>query len=198
MSLQIIFGPMFSGKTSQLIDTINNYIISKKISNQSTNILVINNSLDNRNINRVKNLTTHSDIIKKISDENVITIDTENLLNIHDDILKNINFIAIDECQFFPDLSPFVRKMLDQKKDIICSGLIADVKKLKFGQLLDIFPLADNIIQLKSYCVYCKDTYFKTAAFTSSRKKDIPLNNNTIYVSAGEDYQPVCGKHYVQ
>ena len=43
MSLQIIFGPMFSGKTSQLIDTINNYIISKKISNQSTNILIINN-----------------------------------------------------------------------------------------------------------------------------------------------------------
>ena len=196
MSLQIIFGPMFSGKTSHLIDTVNNLIIAKKISNERANILIINNTQDVRNINKIYNLTTHNNIIRNLGKENITSINTMNLLSIGDEILEDIDLIAIDESQFFCDLSAFVRKMLGEKKNIICSGLIADANRNKFGQMLDIFPLADNITHLKSYCVYCKDSYIKKASFTKLKNNNINLNLNNTHVSDQKDYEPVCGKHF--
>jgi len=196
MSLQIIFGPMFSGKTSQLIDTINNLIIVKKISGLKVNILLINNVQDVRNINRIYNLTTHNEIVRKMCKDNIATVNVADLLSIEDDILKDIDLIAIDECQFFYDLSDFVKKMLKQNKNIICSGLIADINKNKFGQLLDIFPLADTTTQLKAYCVYCVDVYVKTASFTKLKNNKIDFSTNSTHVSDQKDYEPVCGKHF--
>ena len=196
MSLQIIYGPMFSGKTSCLIETINNLLIAKKISGHQSKILLINNKKDDRNIHRVNNLTTHNNKINNLDEECVVTFNTETLLSISDDILKDIEFIAIDECQFFNDLSAFVRKILQKNKNVICSGLIADANRNKFGQLLDIFPLADKTIHLKSFCVYCIDIYTKTASFTKLKNKKINLIQNNTYVSAEKDYEPVCGKHF--
>lgn len=191
--LDISFGPMFSGKTSHLVEKLNNYIVFKSIEGREISGIIINSSLDNRNINKIENLTTHNNFIKDYKlPPNIHTISTTALLDIFDTV-KNYDYFAIDESQFFTDLVPFVKKLLADDKYIHCVGLIADSEKNQFGQLHNLFYLADNITQMKAFCVECK-SWHKNASFTKWVGKEI--KKGSVFVSAKEKYIPVCGKHY--
>lgn len=64
--------------------------------------------------------------------------------------------LAIDEAQFFPDLVEFCRSAVDDEgKHVIVAGLSGDFKRQRFGDLLELMPLADSIKQLKSKCAFC-------------------------------------------
>lgn len=191
--LSITHGPMFAGKTSHLIENINNYITFNHIQQQYPKILIINHSMDKRDINKIANLSTHNKFSKYNFPSYVETLDTEKLTEIDKKMLEKFEYLAIDECQFFPDLKEFVDANLKLGKYIHCSGLLADSDKLPFGQLYLLLPSADEITHLKAFCVYCK-TWHKTAVFTKwigdSEKTD------KISVGAESKYVPVCGKHY--
>lgn len=64
--------------------------------------------------------------------------------------------LAIDEAQFFPDLSEFCLNAVDHEgKHVIVAGLSGDSNRQKFGQLLDLMPLADDVMKLTSKCAFC-------------------------------------------
>ena len=192
-TLHITFGPMFSGKTSYLIKNLDNFITVEKMKNSSFKALVINSSLDNRNINKIGNLTTHSELTHQFKGYDVVFANVKNLQDINQKIIDSVNYIAIDECQFFDDLEIYVKQWMTENKHIHCSGLIADVERNKFGHLLDLFPFASDVNMTKSFCVGCKK-YEKTAAFT--KLKSTKIKKNVIHVSVGQDYVPVCQYHY--
>ena len=191
--LHITFGPMFSGKTTALLEKINNYLTFKNIKNNYSNVLIINSVLDTRKCNDF-NLSTHMSSLKRnISSSNVRSLKTKELCDIDREFIKLFDYIAIDESQFFEDLEPFVNVWLKEGKHIHCVGLIADSEKNNFGQLHKIFALADQIEQLKVYCVYCH-SFTKNAVFTkwcSSKNKSSPVE-----IGGSDSYVPVCGKHY--
>lgn len=192
--LDITFGPMFSGKTTALLEKINNYITYTSIKNTETKILVINSTLDNRTTETSNDLTTHKSSLKRnLKSGCVKSIKTKRLCDIDSEFLRHFKYIAIDESQFFDDLEPFVKFWLKKDKYIHCVGLIADSEKNIFGHLLKLFPLADNIEQLKAYCIHC-NSYIKNAVFTkwiSSKNKKSPVE-----IGGSDNYIPVCGKHY--
>lgn len=65
--------------------------------------------------------------------------------------------VAIDEAQFFPDLAEFCSEAVDvDGKHVIVAGLSGDFKRQRFGQLLELMPLADSITQLRSKCAFCE------------------------------------------
>ena len=192
--LEITFGPMFSGKTSNLIERVNNYILFQDLNKRKSNILIINSSIDKRNINKIANLTTHKSLYNQdIFKDRTNTISVNNLKDIKEKILLVCDYIAIDECQFFNDLEVFVRYWLNKDKIIHCAGLIAYSDRKNFGQLKDIFCLADNIVHLKAFCMYC-NTFEKTATFTKWCNKC--CKNNVINPGAANKYMPVCGRHF--
>jgi thymidine kinase len=191
--LEITFGPMFSGKTTSLLEKINNYITYTTIKKFETKILIINSSLDSRQSENY-DLSTHMSSLKRsLNSGNVKSIKIKKLCNIDADFLDKFKYIAIDEAQFFEDLEPFVKFWLKKDKYIHCSGLVADSDKNNFGHLYKLFCLADNVEQLKAYCVHC-NSYTKNAVFTkwinSKNKK------NTVEIGGSDNYIPVCGKHY--
>jgi thymidine kinase len=177
--LDITFGPMFSGKTNNLIDKVNSYIDKSKQQGKNNKTLVINHSSDDRDVGlsphtkrEVKTLVFKASLLSEIN-------------------VDLYNYIAIDEAQFFPDLKYTVEHWLKLGKRIHCVGLIANTERQVFGQLSSLFVIADNITQLKAFCYVCGDKT-PNASFTIS----IVPKKDGILVGAQEYYRPVCGNHY--
>ena len=106
--LSIILGPMFSGKTTKLINIYNEYRMKGK------NPLVINYIHDTRYNNKL--LSSHDKIM-------IPCTQTENLMSLfdNDNIMDESSIILINEGQFFPDLYEFTEKILNEyKKNHLC------------------------------------------------------------------------------
>lgn len=143
MSLSIIMGNMFSGKTSELIRRLKRLkVIGKKI-------LVINSGKDTRCSDEV--LKTHDNV--KFNCHKVF--DLFDIIDTAD--FEEADVIAIDESQFFPRLKKFVEMCFYYKKSIILAGLDADSFQRKFGELLDCVPLACEVTKLSALCMCCND-----------------------------------------
>lgn len=200
MSLEITFGPMFSGKTTYLIEKITKIISVRNMNLDSAHKpfepisgfkgLIINSKSDSRN-KSVFNLSTHSNI-KIDSNEHIHYVSVDKLNELDDIFMHDYTYVSIDECQFFEDLVEMVTKWLKLKKHIHCSGLIADTNRNKFGNLLELFPLADCVEQKKAICVKCANGYNR-GVFTKRKSNS---NTELIFVSGKEDYFPVCGEHF--
>ena len=187
--LTLIFGPMFSGKSSYLIKEIN------KFKNKEL-LLSVNHKIDNRYDNN------------KIVNHNKLSVDCLSLNKLNDIYNYNINFnklehLFIDESQFFNDLEYNVKHILNTypKLNITCAGLDGDYKQNLFydGQLLHLIPYADNVIKLYSKCYECG----KKAPFTkkiyinedNEDNEDDDGNEKQIVVGSSDIYQPSCYIH---
>ena len=190
--LQITFGPMFSGKTSHLVYNIHKFLDINEARGTPKKGMIVNSSVDKRIVKETcGDLTTHSSIKRKIKEE-IISLKVMNLEYIGQEIIKDIDFIAVDEAQFFTDLH-IVERWVTQGKYVHLSGLIADYNKRPFGHLLKLFPIADDIEQLKAFCIYC-DGNEMNAPFT---RLNATSELESQQLAGGyETYVPVCGKHF--
>jgi thymidine kinase len=170
--LEIITGPMFSGKTSKLIELYKQYTFC------NIPVLVINHSSDNRY--ETTELSSHDKIT-------IPCLLTDTLLNIN--IPSETNIILINEGQFFKDLYQFTLLLLKQNKTIYISGLDGDFKQQKFGEILDLIPLCDKVTKLHSLCSLCKNGC--PGIFSLRLTKD--LEQTLIGVN---NYIPVCRQCY--
>ena len=182
MSLDIIIGPMFSGKTTELLRRL--YTLSYV----GKKCLYLNHCLDKR---ETSDMSTHNPIIKKL-DNKINSIKINSITdNIH--ILQEYDVIGIDEGQLFTNLKEPINKLINEfDKHVIISGLNSDYKQDKFGEIIDLITICDKIDKLSPYCVDCaKDGLVVDAIFTKR------LTDETEVVSIGYDeYKPVCRKCY--
>lgn len=170
--LEIILGPMFSGKTSELVE-----IYYKN----PDNTVAINYLGDQRYDE--KKLSTHD---KKMID----CIQATKLTDLiqHTEII-NKNIILINEGQFFPDLIDFVTDMVENKyKTIYVCGLDSDFQKNKFGNILDLVPISDKVKKLQGKCAEC---YYNNSIFSHR----ISQEDNQIVIGS-DNYKPLCRKCY--
>ena len=190
--LELFIGPMFSGKTSKLVE------IYKQCLFCNIKVVVINHSIDIRYDNTL--LSTHDKIM-------IPCIQTNKLLDICaffdyynedkyfipnlDDSIKLIeaDVILINEGQFFDDLYPAIECMLKHNKKIYICGLDGDFQCKKFGQMLDLIPLCDKVTKMTSLCSLCKNG---TPGIFSKR---ISLEKEQTIVGSN-NYIPVCRNHY--
>ena len=178
--LKLIIGPMYAGKSTELIRNIDKFTyLSKKI-------LVINHEFNNR-YNSI-NLTTHSGY----SHDNCIVV--KYLKDVQDKYAEefyNADVLIIDELQFFDDALTYIPQWCDcKKKYVVASGLSGNSDKKPIGHVLDLIPHADELIHLKALCSKCCDG---TPAFLS---KKIINNNSNVLVGSTETYVAVCRKHF--
>jgi thymidine kinase len=177
--LELIVGPMYSGKTSYLVD------VYKKCKFCNIPVVAINHSIDNRYDENVfeHSLYTHDKI-------NVPCVKTDNLAQIwQSDEFKQYNVILINEGQFFGDLYEVVCDMVKSGKKVYVSGLDGDFERNKFGQILDLIPQCDSVTKLTSLCSICSNG---TKAIFSLR-----ITDHKAQTLVGSDiYKPVCRKCY--
>lgn len=125
-SCEIIFGPMFSHKSTRLREKITT------LADVGLKVLYINHSKDNRTTEaQDQNITTHHSGFKGLS-EKVYSIKVDFLANLD---ISNYDAIAIDEGQFFTDLEEVVRDwVLKKAKVVIIASLDGDFMMKPFGQ----------------------------------------------------------------
>ncbi len=195
--LELFIGPMFSGKTSKLVEIYKQCIVC------NIPVAVINHSIDKRYDDTL--LSTHDKVMipciqtNKLrdiwyydeglqgSEKNGNIIDNQVVLHRLDDSAKLINadVIIINEGQFFEDLLPSVQHMLQHNKKIYVGGLDGDFERKKFGQILDLIPLCDKVTKMTSLCGLCKNG---TAGIFSKRI----TNEKEQTVVGSDNYIPVC------
>ena len=169
--IELILGPMFSGKSTRLIE-----IIRKSVYQAKKSIIV--NPFVNKRYSEKSEVVTH-DLIKYDS------IDCKQLRDSFDK-LKNYDVIGIDEGQFFPDLVEVCEELALLKKTVIVAALNGDFR-------MEPFPVIARLISkcklLKAYCFHChKDAKFSLR---------IVQSNETVLIGAGEAYKPACRECHV-
>ena len=177
--LKLILGPMFSGKTSQLIRIYKH----NKIAEIPT--LVINHTDDVRYSEQ--NLSTHDGV-------EIPCIKISKLGQIYSHLSQsgnsdhmNYHTILINEGQFFEDLYSVVKNLLQRDElTIVVCGLDGDYKMDRFGQILDLIPLSNEVEKLYAICKYCK----KRAHFTQRTTKEVTQK----VIGHTDKYVPVCRK----
>ena len=193
--LEIIKGPMFSGKTTRIMD------IYKKYNFCDIKTMVINYEKDIRYSDDM--LSSHDQIMIPC----IKALTLADVVNIADASAKNtpslaasvtgkyaIEFleakaILINEGQFFTDIVEWVTLAVEKyHKNVYICGLNSDFKRQKFGNWLDLEAISDNVVMLHSFCSKCKR---RPAIFSHRLSKEQELE-----VIGSDCYIPVCRKCY--
>jgi len=177
--LEIILGPMFSGKSAELIRNINRYECIGK------NILTVTHIIDQRYGHGV--ISSHNKIQKK----SISLHELNSVLETKD--YKECDIIIIEEGQFFNDLKSFVVRATDvDEKHVIVAGLSGDFRREPFGQILELIPLAEQITKLSAFCKLCNDG----TPGDFSKRIEVDIDQQTL-VGNENYYVAVCRKHYL-
>ena len=170
--LEIVLGPMFSGKTTKLIETF--YELNKS----GLTIKVINYSLDKRYDDN--NLSTHDQL--KIPCEFHSTLgglDT-----------TDVDIILVNEAQFFPDLKKTVLRWIEKEhKDVRLYGLDGDFKRNKFGEMLDLIPYSNTVQKLHAICKNCHFPAIYSHRISDEKEQVVIGSSN---------YVPLCRRCYTE
>lgn len=192
--LELIIGPMFSGKTNKLIQRFNEikYSISTISNNSNTiynersqeSMLALNYNLDTRyGTNKI--ISHDGNAINCLAINNLAELQTEPNLT----LLHQAKYIFINEAQFFSNLKDWILEQLNKyNKYIILCGLDSDFKRERFGDLLDLIPHANMVVKLTGICSKCNQPSIYTHRITSEIKQEIIGTNN---------YIPVCRACYL-
>ena len=172
--IELILGPMFSGKSTRLIGLIRKYTYKAK------KTIMIKFIADKR-YSEKSEVVTH-DLLKYDS------IECKNLRENLEKI-KTYDVIGVDEGQFFPDLVEVCEELALMKKTIIIAALNGDFRMEPFPVIANLIPKADKIKLLKAYCFNChKDANYSLR---------IVQSNDTVLIGADEAYKPACRECHV-
>jgi thymidine kinase len=175
MSLDVVIGPMFSGKSSYVLSVISRY------NTLGIPVLVITHESDQRYGQGI--VSTH---------------DGRNAPCVHAKDLDDVNIAAykviiVDEAQFFRNLVPFVEWAVDTHgKHVYLVGLDGDSNRRKFGEILDCIPLADRVLRLTALCRRCADG---TPGLFSYRRE---YSDQQVIVGGSNRYEALCRNCYLQ
>ena len=169
--LELIIGPMFSGKTSRILE------IYRKATYCNNTVYVLNHSFDDRYSNT------------EVVNHNNEKIPCMNYNKINDFINC---VILINEGQFFEDIKDGVIKLVEHFKfNVYVCGLDGDFKQKPFGNFLELIPYCNKVEKLSSLCFNCKNG--TEAPFTYRTSSH---NEKQIMVGSQESYIPLCRKCY--
>lgn len=175
MILDLTIGPMFSGKTTKLVNNYYSYMED----NCGSRVLMINHSFDTRYSEET--ISTHD------KDTKIKCSMLSNLKNITPDYINtnNVSAIFINEGQFFEDIVDWVISIRKTIVDVYISGLDGDYEQKPFGKFLEIIPYATKITKLTSKCYKCNCKYAAFTIRSNSDQKQIIIGNHDIY-------KPIC------
>ena len=172
--IELILGPMFSGKSTRLIELMRKYVYKAK------KTIMVKYYADQR-YSEKSEVVTH-DLIKYDS------INCKLLRNSFD-TLKQYDVIGIDEGQFFADLVEVCEELALMGKIVLIAALNGDFRMETFPVIQRIISKSDKIKLLKAYCFNChKDAKFSLR---------IVQSNETVLIGAGEAYKPACRECHV-
>ncbi|MFI9487269.1 thymidine kinase [Promicromonospora sp. NPDC052451] len=156
--LEVIAGPMFAGKSEELLRRVRRARIAQR------GVLVVSHALDTRRGSG--RVTSHSGAglpSRTVSD----AADIPSLLDTadspggarpagDDDAARPVELVAIDEAQFFgAGLVPVVSDLADRGLVVVVAGLSVTFDGQPFSPLPELMALAESVEKLTAVCSVC-------------------------------------------
>lgn len=176
MSVEVVIGPMFAGKTSYALSLV------RKHTALGQRVLVIKPANDTR-YGDVSEIITHDG-------DSLPCMTTHTLNAVTDAVFANCDVIVVDEAQFFYGLTYFVKEAVDaREKTVYIIGLSGDYQRMSFGEILSVIPLADKVTKLSAMCVCGSEAHF-------TRRKT--PNTGQVIVGGAELYEATCRECFLR
>lgn len=176
-SLEVICGPMFSGKSEELIRRLRRAQIAKQ------NVLTCKHSLDNRYM--IECITSHDG--KKLEAEALGTVN--DIFRLGQD--SKIEVIGIDEVQWFEkEIVSVICQLIEMGKRIIVAGYELDFRGRPVGQMPVLLSIADKVTKLQAICTVCGKDATMTQRLVNG--KPAKFNDPDIVVGGAEQYEARC------
>ncbi len=174
--IEVICGPMFAGKSEELIRRINRLKYAKK------NFIVFKPNLDNRYSE--DEVVSHQKRREK-------SISIERPEEIYNYINEKTEVICIDEVQFFnPSIINIIDDLANRGLRIIAAGLDTDFKGDPFEVTAKLLAKAELVRKLTAICVKCGKEATKTQRLVNGEPASI--SDPIILIGASESYEPRC------
>lgn len=190
--IKIYTGPMYSGKTTELINNYNRF--------NKYNQLIIDYNTDNKNNNNdIENNCIIYDNLYDHNKNKIMCIKLNSLTYLKNlyinksNIFYDVKYIHINEAQFFDDLKEIVLFFVEYAEiNTYVYGLDSDWARNKFGQIHELIPYADSLIKLKGICKYCdNESLFSHRICYGTEQIIINDDNENKYIS-------LCRKCYIK
>lgn len=188
--IEVIYGPMFAGKTSELIREVELSLISK------CEILIFKPKIDNRY--KADEVCTNTGR----SVQSIVVENSKEILNYIKFSSRKIDKIFIDEAQFFDaDIVKVVNHIAkNMGVDVTLAGLAQDFKGEPFGSMPGLLAIAQKTTSLTAICVMETEGHVcrKPAYFTQRLVNGKPASyySPTILVGGADSYTPRCEDHW--
>ena len=179
--LEVITGPMFAGKSEELIRRV------KTLSYTKMKIIAFKPAIDDR---YDKTAIASHDGAKY---EAYAIKNAQSILEL---VKQDTQVVAIDEIQFF-DMSivKICEELADRGIRVIAAGLDLDFKGEPFGPMPELLARAEFVTKLSAVCTVCGCAATRTQRLIDGKPAD--FNDPIIKVGAKENYEARCRKHHI-
>lgn len=173
--IEVVCGPMFSGKTTELIRRVKRAQIARQ------KVQIFKPAIDNR---------YHETEVVSHSALSVEAIPVGSSLEILQHVFDTTHVVAIDEVQFFDEnICLVVEKLARRGFHVICAGLDQDSNGKVFGPIGTLLAIADVPLKLKAVCTICGADASKTYRKNSN-------NTDQVLVGEADVYEARCRAHW--
>ncbi|OGQ04121.1 MAG: thymidine kinase [Deltaproteobacteria bacterium RIFCSPLOWO2_12_FULL_44_12] len=169
-AIEVVCGPMFSGKTEELIRRLRLAKIAKQ------KVQIFKPAVDNRY--ETECITSHTE-------QKFACTPIREPKEILEQLIDNTRVIGIDEVQFFSEeLVEVCEKLANRGLRVIVAGLDQDYLGQPFGPMPQLLAIADDAAKLKAVCMVCGGEATKSQRLT--RETD------QVVVGAEKHYEARC------
>ncbi len=173
--IEVICGPMFSGKTEELIRRVKRLQIARQ------KVQIFKPVIDDR---------YHKTDVVSHSSMAIEATPVQNALEILQNVFDSTRVVAIDEVQFFDDtIIKVIQKLARRGIRVICAGLDQDFKGEAFGPMPELLCISDEVLKVHAICTVCG------ASATKSYRKP-SRNKDQVLVGETDLYEARCRSHF--
>ncbi|CCU80003.1 Thymidine kinase [Halanaerobium saccharolyticum subsp. saccharolyticum DSM 6643] len=174
--LEVITGPMYCGKSEELIRRLRRVKIAKQ------KVKVFKPVLDNRYSK--KDVVSHSG-------NSIEAVPVDHPEEILKRIDASVDVVGIDEAQFFhEDLIEICEDLADRGKRVILAGLDRDFRNQPFGPMPELMARAEYVDKLHAICIQCGEPASRTQRLIDG--EPAAADDPVILVGAAEVYEARC------
>lgn len=173
-SIEVVCGPMFSGKTEELIRRVRRAQIARQ------KVQIFKPASDTR-YDETAVVSHNSTSIKSEPVAKAVDV----LLRLKD----STRIVALDEVQFFDEeIVTVVKKLAKRGCRVICAGLDLDYKAKPFGPMPELLAIADEVHKIHAICTVC--------GAPATRSQRMTNEDGQFLLGEADCYEARCRYHY--
>lgn len=180
--LEVIAGPMYCGKTEELIRQVKRAVIGKK------RVQVFKHAIDTR-YGKGRKVFSHAGL----SFQSELVTNAKEILKL---VHPKTELVAIDEAQWFgQELVGVVEKLLEKGKHVVVAGLAMTFDRQPFIPTPTLMAMADKVTKLSAICTICGGEAVYQKRVTKGKTVN-PLLPDKSLVGKTESYEARCRRCY--